>query len=132
LLQVSFPRPGWLIEKNNLFNRQVFKSFRSSLRNNSTSAEAELWELLKSTTPAATSIYYTLTIIALRPEAVSKVHFSLFNNVHFFLFVQKETNQRKRAPEKTTSSCLSARYTGLKGATKQAEVRAFSGLPSRR
>ncbi|HAM08957.1 MAG TPA: cytosine methyltransferase [Bacteroidales bacterium] len=32
----------------NLFNRKDLKSFRSSLRNRSTSAEAELWEELKS------------------------------------------------------------------------------------
>ncbi len=29
---------------------------------------------------------------------------SSFYNVHFFLFVQKETNQRKRAPEMITSA----------------------------
>jgi very-short-patch-repair endonuclease len=32
----------------NLFNRKELKFFRSSLRNNSTSAEAALWEMLKS------------------------------------------------------------------------------------
>jgi very-short-patch-repair endonuclease len=31
-----------------LFNRKELKSFRSSLRNRSTSAEVELWEMLKS------------------------------------------------------------------------------------
>jgi very-short-patch-repair endonuclease len=36
-----------MINKN-LFNRKDLKSFRSSLRNKSTSAEAELWEELKS------------------------------------------------------------------------------------
>ena len=36
-----------MINKN-LFNRKDLKSFRSSLRNTSTSAEAELWEELKS------------------------------------------------------------------------------------
>ena len=36
-----------MINKN-LFNRKDLKSFRSSLRNRSTSAEAELWEELKS------------------------------------------------------------------------------------
>jgi very-short-patch-repair endonuclease len=36
------------MKNNNLFNRKVFKSFRSSLRSGSTSAEAALWELLKS------------------------------------------------------------------------------------
>jgi very-short-patch-repair endonuclease len=51
-------RPGWLIYSfsvtfisminKNLFNRKDLKSFRSSLRNRSTSAEAELWEELKS------------------------------------------------------------------------------------
>jgi len=51
-------RPGWLIYSflftfrftinKNLFNRKDLKSFRSSLRNRSTSAEAALWELLKS------------------------------------------------------------------------------------
>jgi len=51
-------RPGWLIYSflfnlisminKNLFNRKDLKSFRSSLRNTSTSAEAELWEELKS------------------------------------------------------------------------------------
>jgi very-short-patch-repair endonuclease len=35
--------------KNNiLFNRNYLKSFRKSLRNRSTSAEAELWNILKS------------------------------------------------------------------------------------
>jgi very-short-patch-repair endonuclease len=32
----------------NLFNRKGLKSFRSSLRNKSTSAEAALWNILKS------------------------------------------------------------------------------------
>jgi very-short-patch-repair endonuclease len=51
-------RPGWLIHsilltivtmKNiNLFNRKGLKSSRSSLRNRSTSAEASLWNILKS------------------------------------------------------------------------------------
>ncbi|MBE0653682.1 MAG: DUF559 domain-containing protein [Bacteroidales bacterium] len=36
-----------MINKN-LFSRKDLKSFRSSLRNRSTSAEAELWEELKS------------------------------------------------------------------------------------
>jgi very-short-patch-repair endonuclease len=36
------------MKNKNLFNRKGFKSFRSSLRNKSTSAEAELWEILKS------------------------------------------------------------------------------------
>ena len=36
------------MKNNDIFNRKVFKSFRSSLRTNSTSAEAALWELLKS------------------------------------------------------------------------------------
>ena len=34
-------------------------------------------------------------------------HYGIFNRtlvVHFFLFVQKETNQRKRAPEMITSA----------------------------
>ena len=34
--------------KNHLFNRKSLKFFRSSLRNRSTSAEAELWNILKS------------------------------------------------------------------------------------
>ncbi len=34
--------------KNNLFNRKDIKSFRSSLRKSSTSAEATLWDMLKS------------------------------------------------------------------------------------
>jgi very-short-patch-repair endonuclease len=33
---------------NNLFNRKNTKAFRSSLRNRSTSAEAALWNILKS------------------------------------------------------------------------------------
>jgi very-short-patch-repair endonuclease len=51
-------RPGWLIlslirtfvtmKTYNLFNRKGLKSFRSSLRNRSTSAEAALWNILKS------------------------------------------------------------------------------------
>ena len=51
-------RPGWLIlsfirifaimRTNNLFNRKNLKSFRSTLRNRSTSAEAALWNILKS------------------------------------------------------------------------------------
>jgi hypothetical protein len=41
----------------------------------------------------------------------------------FFLFVQKETNQRKRAPEKTTSALSCACYTGFNTATERAEVR---------
>jgi hypothetical protein len=52
------PRPGWLIysfpftfismKNKNLFNIKVLKSYRSSLRNSSTSAEAVLWNILKS------------------------------------------------------------------------------------
>ena len=51
-------RPGWLIycflftfismKNKNLFNRKGLKSYRSSLRNRSTSAEAVLWDILKS------------------------------------------------------------------------------------
>ena len=36
------------MKNKNLFNRKGLKSFRSSLRNRSTSAEAALWEILKS------------------------------------------------------------------------------------
>jgi very-short-patch-repair endonuclease len=36
------------MNNNNLFNRKELKSFRSSLRNRSTSAEAALWKILKS------------------------------------------------------------------------------------
>jgi hypothetical protein len=60
----SISRPGWLIYyflftfismKNKIiFNRRSLKSYRSSLRNRSTSAEAELWT--RSTTPAGISI----------------------------------------------------------------------------
>jgi hypothetical protein len=42
----------------------------------------------------------------------------------------KLNEPKKKTPEMITSTCLSARYTGHKGATKQAEVRAISGLPS--
>ncbi len=36
------------MNNKNLFNRKVLKSSRASLRNRSTSAEAALWEMLKS------------------------------------------------------------------------------------
>jgi len=36
------------MKPNNLFNRKDLKSFRSSFRNRSTSAEAALWNILKS------------------------------------------------------------------------------------
>ncbi len=36
------------MKNKNLFNRKSLKPFRSSLRNNSTSAEAALWLMLKS------------------------------------------------------------------------------------
>ena len=36
------------MKNQNLFNRKSLKFFRSSLRNKSTSAEAELWNILKS------------------------------------------------------------------------------------
>jgi len=36
------------MKNKNLFNRKSPKFFRSSLRNKSTSAEAELWDILKS------------------------------------------------------------------------------------
>jgi very-short-patch-repair endonuclease len=36
------------MKNQNLFNRKALKSYRSSLRNHSTSAEAELWSILKS------------------------------------------------------------------------------------
>jgi very-short-patch-repair endonuclease len=36
------------MNNRNLFNRKALKSFRASLRNRSTSAEAALWEMLKS------------------------------------------------------------------------------------
>ena len=38
----------YIYEKQNLFNRKGLKSFRSSLRNRSTSAEAALWNIIKS------------------------------------------------------------------------------------
>jgi very-short-patch-repair endonuclease len=37
-----------IIKTNNLFNRKNLKSYRSSLRNRSTFAEAALWNILKS------------------------------------------------------------------------------------
>jgi very-short-patch-repair endonuclease len=36
------------MNNNNIFNRKNLKQFRSSLRSKSTSAEVELWKLLKS------------------------------------------------------------------------------------
>ena len=36
------------MKNQNLFNRKSLKFFRSSVRNKSTSAEAELWNILKS------------------------------------------------------------------------------------
>ena len=36
------------MKNNNFFNRKYLKAFRSSLRNKSTSAEAVLWNILKS------------------------------------------------------------------------------------
>jgi very-short-patch-repair endonuclease len=36
------------MENKNLFNRKSLKSYRLSLRNRSTSVEAELWDILKS------------------------------------------------------------------------------------
>jgi very-short-patch-repair endonuclease len=58
ILTSLISRPGWLIylflttlmtmKNENLFNRKGLKSYRSTLRNRSTSAEATLWELLKS------------------------------------------------------------------------------------
>jgi very-short-patch-repair endonuclease len=36
------------MKTQNLFNRKSLKFYRSSLRNKSTSAEAELWKVLKS------------------------------------------------------------------------------------
>jgi very-short-patch-repair endonuclease len=36
------------MKNKNLFKRKSLKSFRSTLRNNTTSAEAELWLMLKS------------------------------------------------------------------------------------
>ncbi len=36
------------MKNKNLFNRKSLKSFRSSLRNSSTSAEVALWQILKS------------------------------------------------------------------------------------
>jgi len=57
-LQYFISRPGWLIHRflhtfigmknQNLFNRKSLKFFRSSLRNKSTTAEVELWNILKS------------------------------------------------------------------------------------
>ena len=60
-MKEGWPRPGgagvvdysflytFISMKNkNLFNRKGLKSYRSSLRNRSTSAEAELWDILKS------------------------------------------------------------------------------------
>jgi very-short-patch-repair endonuclease len=37
------------MKNKNLFNRKDLKTYRSSLRNRSTSAEAVLWDILKST-----------------------------------------------------------------------------------
>jgi very-short-patch-repair endonuclease len=36
------------MENKNIFNRKGLKSFRTSLRNRSTSTEAALWEMIKS------------------------------------------------------------------------------------
>ena len=48
-----------------------------------------------------------------------------------FFCSSKRKEPKKRSPEKTTTPCLYARYTGHKGATKQCAVRTFSGLPPR-
>jgi very-short-patch-repair endonuclease len=39
------------MKSKNIFNRKALKSYRSSLRNRSTSAEAVLWDILKSKNP---------------------------------------------------------------------------------
>jgi hypothetical protein len=39
------------MKNKNIFNRKDLKSFRTSLRNRSTSAEVALWEMLKSNQP---------------------------------------------------------------------------------
>ncbi len=44
----EFFLPNFISMNNNLFNRKYLKSFRSSLRKRSTSAEAVLWNILKS------------------------------------------------------------------------------------
>jgi len=64
-----------------------------------------------------------------------------FNHVHFFLFAQKETNQRKKAPEPSRKASsakpnenFSLFWQNALGFTlpKKTEVRTISGLPPRR
>ena len=102
-------RPGWLIYSflfnrifmNNkiLFNRINLKSFRSSLSNRSSSAEAALWEVIKSriidgrklrkqsTTPAATNLCNTLIIYVLRPPLLQKESLPRFGGGKLLLFL---------------------------------------------
>jgi hypothetical protein len=49
--------------------------------------------------------------------------------VHFFCS-SKRNEPKKKRPEMITSAFFSARYTSLIGATKKAEVRTISGLPT--
>jgi len=51
--------------------------------------------------------------------------------VHFFCS-SKRNEPKKKRPEMITSAKTGARYTCLNGATVLAEVRAISGLPTRR
>jgi hypothetical protein len=60
---------------------------------------------------------------------VFEYDFIYLDYVHFFCS-SKRNEPKKRRPEKTTTPCLSARCTSLKGATKQGVVRTFSGLPT--
>jgi hypothetical protein len=56
--------------------------------------------------------------------------FIYWDYVHFFCS-SKRNEPKKRRPEKPTSALSCACYTGFIGATERAEVRTFSGLPSR-
>jgi hypothetical protein len=60
------------MENLNIFNRKELKQLRSSLRKKSTSAEATLWEMKKSTTPAASKLCFIIISIVLRPPLLQK------------------------------------------------------------
>src|SRR5665647_1140193 len=110
-IQYFISRPGWLIhsflltfidmKNKNLFNRKSLKFFRSSLRNKSTTAEAELWNILKSkklnarkfrrqsTTPAGINICIIIKKWSGHPSFKRRGNVSDIYSILYILFCTK-------------------------------------------
>ncbi len=80
------------MKNENLLNRKGLKSFRSSLRKNSTSAEAALWEILKSKQLDGDSHgeYHKIQDDEIRDKYIESLGFTILRFENRFVFREPE------------------------------------------